>query len=163
MIALVPVACRRHHAPRGDADDPNKPAMMLDMADSRASMQLVHGFYQLEAGAWRWTGKNFGVSLRVPPNAATNGARVMMKVVVTQAQLDKLKSLTLSARVNGVDLAPETYDHAGQFLYQRDIAATALPQDMATVEFTLDKVAAPASPDIRETGIVVLNVGFMAK
>lgn len=126
-------------------------------------MQLVHGFYQLEAGAWRWTERTFGVSLRVPPHAATNGARLMMKVTVPQTQLDKLQSLTLSARVNGVDLAPETYRRAGEFLYQRDVPAAALPQDMASVEFSLDKVAPPAPPDIRELGIVVTSVGFMGK
>ena len=137
--------------------------MMLGMADARTSMQLVHGFYQLENGAWRWTGRTFGVSLRVPPHAAANGARLMMKVTVPQAQLDKLKSLTLSARVNGTELSPETYDHAGEFLYRRDVPATALSQDMANVEFSLDKVAPPVAPDIRELGIVVMNVGFMAK
>jgi len=137
--------------------------MMLAMSDARTPMQLVHGFYQLESGAWRWTGRTFGVSLRVPPNAAQNGARLMMKVTVPQTQLDKLKSLTLSAKVNGVDVAPEIYARAGDFLYERDVPATALPRDMATVEFSLDKVAPPARPDVRELGIVVTNVGFMAK
>ena len=137
--------------------------MLLAMSDARTSMQLIHGFYQLESGAWRWTEKTFGVSLRVPPNAARNGARLMMKVTVPQTQLDKLKSLTLSARVNGVDVAPETYSRAGEFLYQRDVPAAALAQDMAIVEFSLDKVAPPVPPDIRELGIVVTNVGFMGK
>jgi hypothetical protein len=162
-LFLFPVACKRHPKPASDAEDTGKPATMLAMADARASMQLVHGFYQLESGTWRWTEKTFGVNLRVPPNAAKNGARLMMKVTIPQTQLDKLQSLTLSARVNGVDVAPETYDHAGNFLYQRDIPATALTQDMASVEFSLDKVAPPVAPDIRALGIVVSNVGFMGK
>lgn len=161
VIAFFPAACRRR--PKPSVEDTSKPAMILAMSDSRAPVQLVHGFYELEAGAWRWTGRTFGVSLRVPPNAAKNGAQFTMKVTIPQTQLDKLQSLTLSARVNGVDLAPETYSHAGEFLYQRDVPATALASDMANVEFSLDKVAPPAPPDIRELGIVVTNVGFMGK
>lgn len=137
--------------------------MVLAMSDARAQMQLSYGFYQLESGAWRWTERTFGVSLRVPPNAARNGARLVMKVTVPQTQLDRLGSLTLSARVNGLDVAPETYSRAGEFLYQRDIPATALAQDMATVEFSLDKVAPPVPPDVRELGIVVTSVGLIGK
>lgn len=162
-LVLSPAACRRKPKAPAEAEDTSRPAMMLAMPDARASMQLTHGFYQLEGGAWRWTEKTFGVSLRVPPTAVRNGARLMMKVTVPQAHLDKVHSLTLSARVDGVDLTPETYSRAGEFLYQRDVPATALAQDMATVEFSLDKVAAPVAPDIRELGIVVTSVGFMAK
>ena len=136
---------------------------MLAMSDARTSMQLIHGFYQLESGAWRWTEKTFGVSLRVPANAARDGARLMMKLTVPQTQIAALQSITLSAKVNGVDLAPETYSHAGEFLYQRDVPAAVLAQDMATVEFSLDKVAPPVAPDIRQLGIVVTSVGFMGK
>jgi hypothetical protein len=161
-LVLFPAACR-HRPKRAEAEDMSKPAMMLAMSDARTSLQLVHGFYQLEAGAWRWTERTFGVRLRVPPNAARNGARLMMKVTVPRTQLDTLKSLTLSARVNGVNVAPETYDRAGEFLYQRDIPATALAEEMAAVEFSLDKVAPPVPPDIRELGIVVTSVGFMGK
>jgi hypothetical protein len=160
-LAVAPAACKRH--PKPSAEDTGKPAMMLAMSDGRSQMQLVHGFYQLEAGAWRWTGKTFGVSLRVPANAARDGARLMMKVTVPQTQVDRLKSLTLSAQVNGVDVAPETYSRAGEFLYERDIPAAALVRDMASVEFSLDKVTPPVPPDVRELGIVVTSVGFMAK
>src|ERR1700690_4106305 len=86
VLALFPAACKRHPKPAAEAEDTDKPAMMLAMSDARTSMQLVHGFYQLENGAWRWTDKTFEVSLRVPPNAAKNGARLMMKVTVPQAQ-----------------------------------------------------------------------------
>jgi hypothetical protein len=162
-LALFPAACKRRPKPPAEAEDSSKPATMLAMADARASVQLIHGFYQVEGGAWRWTGRSFGVSLRVPPNAARNGARLMMKLTIPQTQLDKLRSLTLRASVNGVDAAPETYRRAGDFLYQRDIPAAALGEEMATVEFSLDQTAPPAPPDIRELGIVVSNVGFMEK
>jgi len=133
------------------------------MSDPRATMQLIHGFYNLEGGAWRWTQKNFAVSLRVPPNAATNGAMLMMKVTVPQTQIDKLRSLALSARVNGVDVAPETFNKAGDFLYRKDVPASALTLEMVMVEFSLDKVAPPVPPDVRELGIVVTSIGLMGK
>ena len=55
------------------------------------------------------------------------------------------------------------YLSPGDFLYERDVPASALVQEMATVEFSLDKVAPPVAPDIRELGIVVTSVGFMGK
>jgi len=136
---------------------------MLTMADTRTSMQLLHGFYQLESGAWRWTGQMFGVSLRVPPDAAKQGARVMLKLTIPQSQIDKLKSVTLTTRVNGVELTPETYTRAGDFLYEREVPAAALTTDMAAVEFSLDKVAPPTPPDVRALGVVVSGVGFMSR
>jgi len=160
VLAFVPAACRRKKA---EAEDATRPAMMLAMNDPRTSIQLVHGFYPLESGAWRWTEKAFTASLRVPPDAPQNGARLLMKLTVPQSQIDKLGSMTLSASVSGVGLPPEIFSHAGDFLYQRDVPATAFKQDMATVEFALDKVAPAPPPDKRQLGIVVSSVGFMRK
>ena len=160
MIAFFPAACRRKKA---DAEDANRPAMMLAMNDPRTSIQLIHGFYPVENGSWRWTEKAFSASLRVPADAAQNGARLLMKVTVPQTQIDKVGPLTLNASVNGASLPPETFAHAGDFLYQRDVPAAAFKQDVATVEFTLDKVAPAPPPDQRQLGIVVSSVGFMRK
>ena len=135
--------------------------MMLTMADPRTSMQLIHGFYQLEGGAWRWTGKDFGVALRTPPDAAKNGAQLLMRVTIPQPQLAAAHSFTLSARVNGAELPPEAFSTAGDILYQRKVPASALTQELATIEFSLDKTAPPVPPDIRALGIVVTSVGFM--
>jgi hypothetical protein len=160
MLAFLPAACRRKKA---ETEDANRPAMMLAMNDPRTSIQLIRGFYAVESGTWRWTERSFAASLRVPADAAQNGARLLMKVTVPQTQIDKLGSMTLSASVNGVGLPPETYAHAGGFLYERDVPATAFRQDIALVEFALDKVAPAPPPDKRLLGIVVTSVGFMRK
>jgi hypothetical protein len=160
MLAFLPAACRRNKA---DAEDATRPAMMLAMSDARASIQLIRGFYALESGTWRWTGQAFAASLRVPPDAPQNGARLLMKVTVPQTQIDKLGPMTLSAHVNGVGLPAETFAHAGDFLYERDVPAAAFRQDIALVEFVLDKVAPAPPPDKRLLGVVVTSVGFMRK
>jgi len=160
MLAVVPAACRRKKA---DAEDVTRPATMLAMNDPRAPIQLIRGFYGLESGTWRWTGQAFAASLRVPADAAQNGARLLMKVTVPQTQIDKLGALTLSARVNGAGLPAETFAHAGDFLYERDVPATGFKGDLALVEFTLDKAAPAPPPDQRVLGIVVTSIGFMSK
>jgi len=160
VLAFEPAACRRKKA---DNEDTNRPAMMLAMNDPRTSIQLVHGFYALESGTWRWTEKTFAASLRVPPDGAQNGARLLMKATIPQRQIDQLGPMTLSASVNGTGVPPETFAHAGDFLYERDVPAAAFSQDIATVEFSLDKVAPAPPPDQRQLGIVVISVGFMRK
>jgi len=160
FLAFIPAACRRKKA---DAEDATRPAMMLAMNDPRTSIQLVRGFYAVESGTWRWTEQAFAASLRVPADAAQIGARLLMKVTVPQTQIDKLGPMTLSAHVNGMGLPAETFAHAGDFLYERDVPATAFKQDNALVEFALDKVAPAPAPDKRLLGIVVSSVGFMRK
>jgi hypothetical protein len=86
---------------------------------------------------------------------------LVLKLTLPQAQMDRLKAVTLSARINGVDVAQETYTRAGDFLYERDVPASALTEDIVAVEFSLDKVAPAPPPDARELGIVVSSVGFM--
>jgi hypothetical protein len=138
--------------------------MVLQMADPRTSMQLIRGFYQLENSAWRWTGRTFAVSLRPPGDAAQHGAVLLMKLTIPQGQLDKLKSITLTPRVNSVQLPPETWTSAGEYLLQRDAPASAFTAGtLATVQFSLDKAVPPTPPDLRELGIVVTSVGFMKK
>ena len=43
---------------------------VLNMGDPKVESQLVTGFHGIEAGAWRWTEKQFTVALRTPFGAA---------------------------------------------------------------------------------------------
>ena len=81
----------------------------------------------------------FSVALRPPRNAALNGAVLHFKFVLPEAVLSKVKTVSLSASVNGTALSPETYTQAGEFDYSRDVDAKLLAGDAVNVEFTLDK------------------------
>jgi hypothetical protein len=137
--------------------------MAIDMGDAKQEKQLVSGFYGIEANSWRWTAKDFTVSLRPPAGSATQGAKLIFALSIPQATVDTLKSVTLSASINGTALAPETYAHDGQYEYKRDVPPNLLKGGAVRVEFHLDKSMRPAGADARELGVVARSVGLESK
>ena len=138
-------------------------ASMIDMSDPRSKVQLVKGFYDLEAGAWRWTARQFDVVLSPPRDAAQKGAQLVLRFSIPDPVIAKLKPLTLSASANGVKLAPEQYTAPGDFTYTRELPASALNSGNVPVSFTLDKALPPSPADTRELGVVVKEVGLELK
>jgi hypothetical protein len=164
MLALAPVGCKRKKK-RGRVveDEPTGLATMVHAADPRAAVQLVKGFHSVEQNAWRWTAGSFSATLKPPAGGAQKGATLQLKFVVADAVIDKLKSMTLSAAVNGVKLDPETYTKAGEYTYSRDVPAAALQGEAVTVDFTLDKFLPASAQDARDLGVIMTMVGFEAK
>ena len=74
-----------------------------------------------------------------------------------------LKTIALSATAGSTALPPETYSTAGDFAYVRDVPASELSGDSVRIDFQLDKAMAPSGADIRELGIIVLNIGLESK
>lgn len=138
-------------------------APMVHAADPKAAFQLVKGFYEIEQNAWRWTAREFAVTLRPPARADEKGAVLRLKLTVPEPVIAKLKSVRLSARVGDSLLDPEAYSKPGEYLYTREVPASALGGDAVTVEFTLDKALPPGEVDQRELGIVVTSVGLELK
>lgn len=138
-------------------------APMVHAADPKAAFQLVKGFYEIEQNAWRWTAREFSVTLRPPARADEKGAVLRLKLTVPEPVIAKLKSVQLSARVGEATLEPETYSKPGEYIYARDVPASALGGDAVTVDFSLDKALPPGEVDQRELGIVVTSVGLELK
>lgn len=105
------------------------------MSDARIAGQLLDGFYGVEAGAWRWTAKQFSVRLKTPDGAAQKGATLRFLLTVPPVVIEQSNAITLSGTVEGETLAPETYTAAGQYTYRRDIPASALGGADVTVAF----------------------------
>jgi hypothetical protein len=167
-LALASLGCNRDHkvtVKETVEEAPGKAAVpvVLSMGDPKQEKQLVSGFYGIEANAWRWTARDFTVSLRPPTGSATQGATLDFALSVPQVTIDKLKSVTLSASINGTALAPETYAHEGQYDYKRDIPPNLIQGGAVRVEFHLDKSMPPAGGDARELGIVARSVGLESK
>lgn len=161
-LLIAPVGCKRRK--RASAEEqPAGLATMVHAADPRAAIQLVRGFHSVEQNAWRWTTGSFAVTLKPPAGAAQKGATLQLKFVVPDVVIDKLKSLTLTATVNGQKLPPETYAKAGEYSFSRDVPATALQQEAVTVEFALDKFIPASAQDQRDLGVIMTLVGFEAK
>ena len=168
-VALAPVGCNRagHKVTVKEtveeAPGMTGTAMVIDMGDPKLERQLVDGFYAIEANSWRWTAKDFAVSLRPPAGSAAQGATLIFALSIPQATIDRLKSITLSAFVNGTALAPETYAHDGQYEYKRGVPPNLLKGRAVRVEFHLDKAMPPAGGDARELGVVARSVGLESK
>jgi hypothetical protein len=160
------LACNRapQPAPQAAAQSavaqPASFATTVHMGDPKSAGQLLTGFYGIEGGAWRWTGKQFAVQLGTPYGAAAKGAALELKLSIPAVIIEKSKSITLAASADGTPLPPETYSVAGAYTYHRDLPAAALAHDSVKVTFTLDKSFTPAGGDLRELGIVASSVGL---
>lgn len=162
-LLLAPSACRRKRAQAGTDEEAPRMMSVLSLADPKTEPQLVKGFYGVEAGAWRWTEKQFAVVLRTPPGAAQKGGKLTFKLTVPPVTAEKLRAVSLSANVGGTALQPETYTTPGDYSYVRDLPPSVFTGDSVRVDFQLDKAMPPNPPDIRELGVIAFNVGLESK
>ena len=165
LMAVVSLgACKSRNRTRVQTDEePPRMAAVLSMADPRANAQLVNGFYPVEQNAWRWTASKFSVILRTPRSADQKGATLKLKLTVPDSVIQQVKSTGVSATLNGVDLAPESYTQSGEYIYTRDVPARAFAGDSVKIDFALQKFIPPGPVDARELGIVVSMVGLEGK
>jgi hypothetical protein len=163
-LALAPTGCKNRKV-RVQATDEEAPRMAsaVSMGDPKADTQLAAGLYGVEAGAWRWTAKQFAVVLRPPSGSALRGAKLELKLTVPPVVIEQLKAISLSATANGSALPPETYTQTGDYVYTRDVPAGALTGDSVLIAFRLDKAMPPSGSDMRELGIIVLSAGLESK
>jgi tRNA (mo5U34)-methyltransferase len=110
--------------------------------------RLLDGWYDLEAGLWRWTRGRFSAVFDHP-----RGRRLVLKFALPDAHTARLGPITLRARANGVDLPPETFAVPGPHVYTAQIQEDA--GRAITFEFELDKTMPPEGVDLRELGVVV--------
>jgi hypothetical protein len=138
-------------------------ASVVSVADPADSAQLVRGFSNVEADAWRWSTSKFSVVLRPPAGAAQNGAKLQLVFTLHEAVVSKLGPITVNATVNGVAVGPETFSAAGDYTYLHEVPSSALGADVVTVEFTTDKSLAPTDQDKRELALIVKTIGLVSK
>src|ERR1017187_8062321 len=163
-LLLAAGACNYEKVPKQPTiEEAPRLASTVHMGDPTAAAQLVSGFHDIEGSGWRWTQKQFAVTLRPPAQAARQGAVLELHLTVPEPSIEALKSLTLTASVGGTILAPETYRKAGAFTFRRDVDASLISGDAVRIDFQLDKAVAPGASDLRELGIVVESVGLVAK
>jgi len=163
-LLLAAPACKHEkvHA-RLTIEEAPRLASTVRMGDPSAANQLASGFYGMEANAWRWTSRQFAVTLRPPVHAAQQGAVLELHLTVPRPSIDKLKSLSLAASIGGAALAPETYTKAGDYTYRREVPANLLADDAVRIDFQLDKALPPGDVDKRELGVVVSSAALVSK
>jgi hypothetical protein len=166
LIAIVAIApaCRTKKKARGAViEDDGQLSSVVSVADPHAAIQLVRGFHPIENDAWRWTMKNFTVTLRPPARSAQGGAQLELKFNFPAVIFDRVGPIALSARVGGLDLAPETYSQAGDATYTRDIPGSALGGEAVSFDFAVSKAIPPSDKDGRELAIIVTTIGLTPK
>jgi hypothetical protein len=156
LFALVPLvvtgaSCRRRAA-----------QSTIRMADLHAAKQLISGFYDLQAGSWRWTGKEFKVQLAVPRGASENGGFLTLQGTVTPPALEQSGKITITAFVSGSPLVPETIEKPGPFVYRADVSADALRSITVPAEFRVDHTFR-APGDSRDLGVISSVVALHSK
>ena len=134
-------------------------ASTIRAGDPAQSNQLVSGFYEIQAGAWRWTAPQFQVLLAVPRAAATRGAQLVLQLSLPDASIASLKNITVAATINRVPLAPETYSTAGPHEYRRDVDPAAFTAKEVSVAFSVDKFLNPPN-DGRNLALVVSSIAL---
>lgn len=163
-LALALAGCKNKKVKvQATEEEAPRMASAVSMGDPKAETQLAAGLYGVEAGAWRWTAKQFAVVLRPPSGSAQTGGKLQLKLTVPPVVIEKLKTVSLSATANGSALPPETYTQAGDYVYTRDVPASALTGDSVRIDFQLDKAVPPSGSDIRELGIIVLSASLESK
>jgi hypothetical protein len=136
---------------------------MFNAGDPQASYHFVRGFYEIEENSWRWTAKTFSVSLVPPLHSAQNGAQLVVHLAVPEVIIQNLKSTKLTASIQALSLGSQTYHIPGPYTYLRDVPGNRLRGDEVRVDFAVDQALPPGNPDLRELGIVVADVGLVAK
>ena len=164
-LALVPAGCKRPAKVQVQETVEEGPHMVstINMGDPKQESQLISGFYAVEGNAWRWTARQFTAVLKTPFGASQRGGTLELNLTVPQVVIDKLKTVSLAASVDGNALPPETFSTAGPASYKRDIPATMLTGENVKVDFQLDKAMQPAGGDMRELGIVANSLSLGPK
>jgi hypothetical protein len=164
IITIASSGCRiKKKSETKAAENDGELVSVINVADPRGSVQLTRGFHGLEHQAWRWTMKNFTATLRPPAGAAQKGAALELKFTIPEVMLNRVGPMTLDARVNGIDLGPQTFSSSGDFTYSRDIPPTALISDAVAIDFAVDKGLPPGDSDPRELAVIVTSVGLTSK
>jgi hypothetical protein len=155
-LLLVSGGCRRKHK-AGEI------ASTISASDPNVAGHFTSGFYDTEAGAWRWTNKEFAVTLNPPPHASERGANLVMHLVIPAPVIEHSQFVELSSSIGGLKLAPQVFAKEGNYTYTRDVPADKLQGPEVRIDFAVDHAFQAAPPDIRQLGIIVTEVGLVAK
>ena len=163
-LCALAMACQRPDPIRLEPtfEEPAALVSMIRISDPSTSGQLLRGFYPLEANAWRWAGPRFAVTLGTPPGARQNGARLTLVFHLPDVSIEKLKEMTIAAKVGDVELPAQKYETSGDHEYRRELPASVFTRDELTADFTLDQFLT-SEEDARKLSVIVKQVGFEPK
>jgi dolichyl-phosphate-mannose-protein mannosyltransferase len=131
-------------------------ASSITMGDARFAKQL-EGFHEIEPGGWRWTKRQFAVTLGAPDVTGGRNTRLSLQLNIPDAVIQRLGPITMNVSLNGHALPPETYLRAGDYTLARGVNAAWLNAASNRIDCSLDKSLAPSSADHRELGVILVS------
>jgi cephalosporin hydroxylase len=149
VFCLSLMACARHRHPQPPVSD-------VVLADGQHKDRILRGIYEGQ-GLWRWAAPSFAFSLDPPPGS--DAAYLELDFTVPQEVMEKNSDVTLVSKVNGVEVARQTYRKADRYLLSTKVPPEALKKLPAKVEFTVDRSAADPEKG-RTVGLIVVSAGL---
>jgi hypothetical protein len=131
------------------------------MADLHTQKQLLRGFYNLEAGAWRWTDKEFSVMLKVPSDAAKNGGVLTLQGTLVPEGVQN-GPLEISSQIAGQPLGTKSFSKPGEIIYRVDVPASVLARPLIAADFNLSSTHRVPG-DARNLGVIATVISLRAK
>ncbi len=114
----------------------------------RYSVQLLEGWHGLEQNSFRWTERRFAIEIKRPH-------LIQFSTLRFDFRLPSPGPVTLSAKVNGAEMPPATFDTEGEQSYSIDLPQQALQAAAIRIDFAIDKWLPASDRDERELGLLV--------
>jgi hypothetical protein len=144
---------------QGDGCTGTAPASKVTTGDPKCAPQL-EGFHRIEEEGWRWSSKQFAVTLGMPARRDARTASLTLRCYLPAPLIRKLGPLTLTAKLGGRLVAREVFRRAGpQVLVARLDTATLDPR-ANTFQFALDKCVEASPSDKRQLGMIVSSISL---
>ena len=151
LCGLAALCCGCGHPP------PAPTISEIPIGDQSLERRLLRGFYE-STGAWRWTARVFAVSLDPPPPG--KDTYLELDFDLPHEVMNAVRIITLTARVNGMEVGRQTYNTMGRRIFARRVPDTALHRRPTEVEFELNREIRDQNRG-RNLGLIALNAGLV--
>ena len=139
------------------ADLSKFPVTEVQVAEDFYQRRILRGFYD-KTPDWRWTAPQFAVSIDVPEFDVP--VFLEMDFTAPVEILGRYADVTLTGRVNGVEVGRRTYTKVGRYDFAVAVPREALKkQNPAVVEFQSDRAYKDEATG-QERGIIVIGVAL---
>lgn len=164
ILLLGAPACKRVHHPNPEAtiEEESDLASAILMSQPRDTSQLLTGFYDLEQGAWRWTARQFSVSLAPPAPRAERPGRLEFRFTVPDIAAADLKGVKIQATVEGRSLGAFQSTQPGEQIATFEIPKELMKADALIIDFALDKTIPHRESETRELGLIAIDFRIVA-
>lgn len=135
------------------------PAAKVTTGDPNCASQL-EGFHYIEEGAWRWSSKEFAVTLGMPARRNAGTTVLTLRFYLPESLIQKRGPVTLTATLGGRVVAREVFRQAGPHVLVGRLDTASLDPRANTFQFSLDKCTEPSPSDKRRLGVIVSSISL---